>query len=60
MAPEALDSPPRAGPLWCCPSVTWGPRLAQVVHLCLAVCTFPRDIPLVRGSEGWGLKIELC
>lgn len=54
MAPEALDSLPRAGPLWCCPRVTEGLRLAQVVHLCLAVCTLPRGIPLVRDSEGWG------
>lgn len=26
MAPEALDSLPRAGSLWCSPSVTEGPR----------------------------------
>lgn len=56
MAPEALDSLARAGPLWCCPSVTEGLRPAQVVHLCLAVRTLPRDIPLVRDSEGWGTE----
>lgn len=51
MVSEALNFLLRAGPLWCCHSVTEGPWLAQVVHLCLAVCTLPRLTPLVRGSE---------